>query len=62
MLNTRFRKLTGMHSGHVYKVVAPASEFESPLRWSLQCEGEADDRIVVAEDKLEDRAQWEPLG
>ncbi len=62
MLNTRFRKLTGMHSGHVYKVVAPANEHESPVHWSMQCEGEADDRITVAEDKLEDRKLWEPVG
>jgi hypothetical protein len=60
-MNTRFKKLTGMHKGHVYKVVAPANESESPLRWSMQCEGEADDKITVPENQLEDRKLWQAM-
>ena len=29
MLKTRFKKLTGLHAGHVYEVIAPANEMDS---------------------------------
>jgi hypothetical protein len=61
MLNTRYRKLAGLHSGHVYQVTAPATEMDSPMRWSLQCETIKDQRLVVAEDELADKARWEPV-
>ena len=45
MIDGRYKKLTGMHAGHIYKVKAPASEMDSPMRWSLQNEAKADDRL-----------------
>ena len=41
MIDARYKKLTGMHAGHIYKVKAPASEMDSPMRWSLQNEAKA---------------------
>ena len=62
MLNTRFKKLTGLHAGHVYEVTAPANEMDSPMRWSLQCETIKDQRLIVGEDELIDTSRWQPLG
>lgn len=61
MINMRYRKLTGMHAGHDYVVMAPASEIESPLRWSLKCETVADEKLIVSEDELSDPKRWQPL-
>ena len=49
MLNTRYKKLTGMHAGHSYTVTAPYSEVENPMRWMLHCETNADEKQIVAE-------------
>ncbi len=54
MLNTRYKKLTGMHAGHSYTVIAPYSEVENPMRWMLHCETNADEKQIVAEDELGD--------
>lgn len=62
MLRTRYKKLTGLHAGHVYEVIAPANEIDSPMRWSLQCETMTDQRLIVAEDELTDMTRWEPVG
>ena len=62
MVKSRYRKLKGMHAGHVYVVTAPASEMDSSMHWTLQCETVPDERLTVGEDELSDRAQWEPLG
>jgi hypothetical protein len=61
MLNTRYKKLTGMHAGHSYTVIAPYSEVENPMRWMLHCETNADEKQIVAEDELGDRKLWQPL-
>ena len=61
MMNTRYRKLTGLHAGHVYEVTAPANEMDSPMRWSLQCETIKDQKLVVGEDELANRSLWEPV-
>jgi hypothetical protein len=50
-----------MHAGHIYKVKAPASEMESPMRWSMQNEAKADDRLIVSEDDLKNSGLWQPL-
>jgi hypothetical protein len=62
MIDMRYKKLTGMHQGHVYKVMAPAGEVESPLRWTLQCETVADEKLIVPEDQLQDPKLWQPMG
>lgn len=56
MISARYRKLTGMHAGHSYVVMVPASEIDSPMRWTIQCETVAD------EDELSDPKRWQPLG
>jgi hypothetical protein len=61
MIDARYKKLTGMHAGHIYKVKAPASEMESPMRWSMQNEAKADDRLIVSEDDLKNSGLWQPL-
>ena len=61
MINIRYRKLTGMHATHVYKVMEPASEIESPLRWVLHCETVKDETLIVGEDELTDVKRWQPL-
>jgi hypothetical protein len=61
MISARYRKLTGMHAGHAYVVTAPASEIETPMRWTLQCETVADEKLTVAEDELADSTRWQPL-
>jgi hypothetical protein len=59
-INARYRKLTGMHAGHVYAVAAPASEIDSPMRWVLHGETVADETLIVAENELTDTARWQP--
>lgn len=61
MINTRYKKLTGMHADHVYVVTAPYGEVESPLRWMLHCEAASDEKLIVPEDELTDRKRWQPL-
>ena len=61
MINTRYKKLTGMHAGHTYFVMAPSSEIDSPMRWMLHCETVADEKLIVAEDELSDPKRWQPL-
>ena len=61
MLNTRFKKLTGLHAGHVYEVKAPANEMDAPMRWSLQSTTDAGQKLNVGEDELSDKARWQPV-
>lgn len=61
MLNTRFKKLSGLHAGHVYAVKAPANEMDAPMRWSLQCETIEEQTLIVGEDELADRSRWQPV-
>jgi hypothetical protein len=61
VINRRYKKLDGMHSGHSYVVTGPASEMDVPMRWNLQCEKEKDDRLSVSEDELADSKRWQPL-
>jgi hypothetical protein len=62
MLNTRFKKLSGLHAGHVYVVRGPANEMDSPMRWSLQCETLEDQKLIVGEGELTDKSRWLPVG
>lgn len=61
MLNTRFKKLTGLHAGHVYDVKAPANEMDAPMRWSLQSTTGAGQKLNVGEDELADKSRWQPV-
>ena len=61
MVNARYKKLTGMHAGHVYVVKAPYGEIETPLRWMLHCETVADEKLVVDEEELADKSRWQSL-
>jgi hypothetical protein len=61
MLNMRYRKLAEPHTGHTYVVTEPASELDMPLRWTLQREDAADEKLIVSEDELADKARWQPL-
>jgi hypothetical protein len=61
MINTRYKKLKGMHTGHTYVVMAPASEIDNPMRWMLHCETVADEKLIVGEDELSDAKGWQPL-
>jgi hypothetical protein len=62
MLKRRYKKVTGLHAGHVYEVTAPANEMDSPMRWSLQSETMKDQRLIVADDELADTSRWESVG
>ena len=61
MINTRYKKLSGVHAGQLYVVVGPSSEIESPVRWVLHNEADKKDRPIVAEDELNDSKKWQPL-
>jgi hypothetical protein len=61
MINMRYKKLTGLHSGHTYVVTAPASEFESPMHWTLQCETIDDQKLNVSESDLLDKTRWQAV-
>ena len=61
MISARYKKLTGMHAGHSYSVVAPFSEVEIPLRWMLHGDANASDKQVVSEDELSNPKLWQPL-
>ena len=62
MIKTRYMKLTGLHAGHTYEVTAPASETAGPMQWSLQSEADTEQKLIVAEDELDDKARWQALG
>ena len=61
MINMRYKKLTGLHADHTYVVTAPASEFESPMHWTLQCETIEDQKLNVSENELLEKARWQPV-
>ena len=61
MINARYKKLSGTHAGHSYTVAAPYDEIKSPLRWMLHCETDEAEKLIVAEDELNDRKLWLPL-
>ena len=61
MINTRYKKLTGMHAGHTYLVTAPYNEIETPMRWMLHCETIVDEKLVVGVNELADKKEWKPL-
>jgi hypothetical protein len=62
MINMGYKKLTGMHAGHFYVVTAPASEFESPMHWTLQCGTIEDQKLNVSENELLEKARWQLAG
>jgi len=61
MIHSRYKKLTGMHAGHVYKIMEPASEIDRPLHWVLHCESTEDEKLMVSEDELSDTSRWQAL-
>lgn len=61
MLKTHYKKLTGSHAGRSFVVTAPYGEIETPMRWMLHMEGNDEEKLVVAEDELADRALWQSL-
>ncbi len=61
MINSRYKKLSGMHAGHTYIVSAPYGEIESPMRWMLHMEGNEEEKFVAAEDELADTKLWQSL-
>jgi len=61
MISSRYKKLTGMHAGHVYVVTEPSSEIDSPMRWVLHGELNQDEKLMVSEDELADAKRWQPL-
>jgi hypothetical protein len=61
MINSRYRKLTGLHKGHAYVVLGPASEIDNPMRWELKAEANDDDRPIVSEADLANRELWEAI-
>jgi hypothetical protein len=62
VIDTRYKKLSGVHAGHSFVVVAPYEEIETPMRWMLHMEGPGADKLVVAENELADPKLWQPLG
>jgi hypothetical protein len=62
MIDTRYKKLSGVHAGHSFVVVAPYGEIDTPMRWMLHMEGSAQNKLVVAEDELADTKLWQPQG
>jgi hypothetical protein len=60
VINTRYKKLFGMHAGHAFVVVAPYGEIETPMRWMLHMEGN-EEKLVVAENELADTKLWQSL-
>lgn len=61
MINSRYKKLSGMHSGHTYIVIAPYGEIETPMRWMLHMDGNEMEKLIVGEDELADTTIWQPL-
>jgi len=59
MINTRYKKLTGIHAGRVYIVVAPYSEVENPIRWMLHCVNDGSQIQIVSEGDLSDPKLWQ---
>ena len=61
MINTRYKKLTGMHAGHTYIVTGPANEIDNPMTWSLRSEANASERLQIKETELTDPKLWQAL-
>lgn len=61
MIDTRYKKLTGMHAGHTYIVMGPANETDNPMTWSLRAEANPDERLQVKETDLADAKLWQSL-
>lgn len=61
MINTRYKKLSGVHAGHIFVVAAPYGEIEVPMRWVLHMEGPIREQLVVAEDELTNMQFWQSL-
>ena len=61
MINTRYRKIAGVHAGATYVVIAPYNEVERPLQWMLHMEGNDDVKCIVSEEDLADPERWEPV-
>jgi len=61
MIDTRYKKLTGMHAGHTYTVTGPANETDNPMTWSLRADSNPDERLQVKETELADPELWQSL-
>jgi hypothetical protein len=61
MINSKYRKVSGLHKGHAYVVLGPYSEIETPMRWELQAEANEEDRQVVSESDLNNPALWQAI-
>jgi len=61
MIDTRYKKLTGTHAGHIFTVTEPYGEIETPLHWVLHCETDEEETLIVPEDELGNPKLWEPL-
>ena len=61
MIDTRYKKLAGMHAGHTYIVTGPANEIDNPMTWALKSEADASERLQVKETELTDPKLWQPL-
>ncbi len=61
MIDTRYKKLTGMHAGHVYTVTGPANETDNPMTWALRSDADTSERLQVKETELADPKLWQSL-
>lgn len=61
MINGRYKKLSGMHAGHTYIVIAPYGEIETPMRWMLHMVGNEEEKFIATEDELADTELWRSL-
>jgi hypothetical protein len=61
VINTRYKKLSGMNAGRTYIVAAPYAEIETPMRWTLHREDNDEEKLVVSEDELADKKRWQAL-
>ena len=60
MIDTRFKKLSGMCAGAIYVVIAPYNEVERPLQWMLHMENNDDEKCIVSEEDLANPELWKP--
>ena len=60
MIDTRFKKLSGVHAGAIYVVIAPYNEVERPLQWMLHMENNDDEKCIVSEEDLANPELWKP--
>lgn len=62
MIYARYRQLSGTPAGQSYAVSAPYGEAEIPMRWMLHSEADEAQKLIVAEDDLNNPQLWLALG